>query len=121
MARGRRPKRIRSTTGLRNNSSVLTATPPRELSPDGWSEAASVGVYFDSTRLIIDEDDAGCESDLDVDDIFECEDWEDEGLRDNMYLLAVREGDDPSDEDWLPPGLHTKKKLKTSGEHIILF
>ena len=40
------------------------------------------------------------------------EDWEDEDLQERMFKLAVNEGDDPSDEDWLPYELKKKKKPK---------
>lgn len=134
MARGRPPKHARNTSGLRNKSkgSLVTPTPvpetavenlnlshlhdSRESSPDGYN----VGMYFDSTRPIVGNDDAGCESDLDVDEVFESEEWEDEELRDNMSLLAVQEGDDPSDEDWFPPGLRRRKKQKMGEIFIFL-
>jgi hypothetical protein len=132
MAWGRPSKHARNTSGLRNKSKGSLVTPApvpetavenldlshdsRESSPDDHYD---VGMYFDSTRPIVGNDDAGCESDIDVDEVFESKEWEDEELRDNMCLLAVQEGDDPSDEDWFPPGLRRKKKQKI-GEFLYL-
>jgi hypothetical protein len=72
-----------------------------------------LGLHLDSTRFLINDDDAGMESDTDVEELSECGEWEDDDLQESMYKLAVCEGDDPSDEDWLPYELRKKKKLRT--------
>ena len=52
------------------------------------------------------------ESDSDVEELSSGEDWEDKDLQEKMFKLAVKEGDDPSDEDCLPYELKKKKKPK---------
>ena len=53
------------------------------------------------------------ESDAEVKEASLCRDWEDEGLQESMFKLALDEGDDMLDEDWLPYRLRKTKKLKT--------
>ena len=85
-------KHIQNTTGLWNGSIAIPVQaqetadedPNQEFSLDNSLEA-DIGVYFDSTRLIIGDDDIGYESDLDVDEEFESEEWEDEELYNNIY------------------------------------
>ncbi|KAM6492911.1 hypothetical protein JOM56_000864 [Amanita muscaria] len=135
MARGRRPKHTRNTTGLRNQPTQLnvpqlpnvepigsdterTQTPGDSDShcensdtgtPDTLLERG-LGLHFDSTRFIIDNDDAGIESDLEIEEVSLCGDWGDENLQESLIALAVNEGDDPLDEDWLPNALKKRKK-----------
>ncbi|KAF8220677.1 hypothetical protein L208DRAFT_1332530, partial [Tricholoma matsutake] len=59
------------------------------------------------------DDDAGMESDTEVKEASLCRDLEDEGLQESMFKLALDEGDDMLDEDWLPYQLRKTKKLKT--------
>jgi len=62
----------------------------------------ALGLHIDSTRFLIGDDNAGMESDAEVEEASLCGDWEDEGLQESMFKLALDEGDDMSDEDWLP-------------------
>jgi hypothetical protein len=73
-----------------------------------------LGLHLDSTRFLINDDDAGMESDSDVKELSSDGDWEDENLqeRKNVQVNAVNGGDDPSDADWLPYELKKKKKPK---------
>jgi hypothetical protein len=64
---------------------------------------------------------AGDESDLEIEELSECGDWVDEDLQKTMYELAVKEGDDPSDEDWLSAELMKRKRQNTGQSwHISL-
>ncbi|KAF8237057.1 hypothetical protein L208DRAFT_1249400, partial [Tricholoma matsutake] len=72
-----------------------------------------LGLYFDSTRFIIDDADAGIESDLEVDELSLHGDWGDGDLQESLIQLAVEAGDNPLDEDWLPYELKKKKKPRT--------
>ena len=74
-----------------------------------------LGLYFDSTKFIIDDENAGIESDLEVevDELSLCGDWGDENLQESLIRMAVNEGDNPLDENWLPYGLKIKKKPRT--------
>ena len=126
-------KHTRNTTGLRNQStqsSVPELPNGEHLGNDIEPASAQVphnshkpsssdkpeqelGLHLDSTRFLIDDDDdAGMESDSDVEELSLGEDWEDKDLQERMFKLAVNEGDDPSDEDWLPYELKKKKKPK---------
>jgi len=73
-----------------------------------------LGFHPDSTRFCIEDDNAGIESDSEVEETFDCEDWDDEELWENMTVLVVNVGDDPLDEDWVPPEL--KKKKQRTGQ-----
>lgn len=44
-------------------------------------------------------------------------DWGDENLQDGSITLAVNEGNDPLDGDWLPYAL-TKSKKRRTGESL---
>jgi len=70
-----------------------------------------LGFHLDSTRFLINDDDAGMESDSDVKELSLGEDWEDKDLQEIMFKLAVKEGDDPLDENWLPYELKKKPKI----------
>jgi hypothetical protein len=76
-------------------------------------------LYFDSTRFIIDDENAGIESDSEFEDDFDelplCEDWENEDLQESLIRMAVNEGDNPLDENWLPDWLKMKKRKKRTG------
>jgi hypothetical protein len=69
-------------------------------------------LHPDSTSFLINDDDAGMESDSDVEEFSSGEDWGDEDSQERMFKLAVNEEDDPSDKDWLPYELKKKKKPK---------
>ena len=132
MVGGRPQKHIRNTAGLRNQStqSSVPQLPNGEhlgndiepasaqVSHDSHVPSSSdkpereLGFHLDSTRFLINDDDAGMESDSDVKELSSGEDWEDKDLQERMFKLAVKEGDDPSDEDWLPYELKKKKKPK---------
>jgi hypothetical protein len=75
-----------------------------------------LGLYFDSTRFNIDDNDAGIESDLEVDELSLHGDWEDGDLQESLIQLAVDAGDNPLDEYWLPYELKKKKKKPRTGE-----
>lgn len=79
-----------------------------------------LGLYFDSTRFIIDDADAGIESDLEVDELSLHGDWGDGDLQESLIQLAVEAGDNPLDEDWLPYELKKKKKPRTGESFQIL-
>ena len=132
MARGRPRKHTRNTTGLRNQSTQSSvpklpngehlgndiepagAQVPRNSHDPSSSDKPEreLGLHLDSTRFLINDDDAGMESDSDVEELSSGEDWDDEDLQERMFKLAMNEGDDPSDEDWLPYELKKKKKPK---------
>jgi hypothetical protein len=82
--------------------------------PDIPELERELGLYFDSTRFIIDNENAAIESDLEleVDELSLCGDWGDEDLQENLIQMAVNEGDDPLDENWLPYGLKMKKRSR---------
>ena len=130
MAHGRPRKRTWNTTGLRNRAaqSSIPQLPNAEhfandveplLSPDDSNEPINsssldrpekgLGLYAESTRFLIDDEDAGMGSDADVEEASLCSDWEDEDLQESMVKLALSEGDDLTDEDWLPHQLKAKK------------
>ena len=77
------------------------------------SPEKGLGLYTDSTRFLIVDDDAGMGSDADVKEASLCGDWEDEDLQESMVKLALNEGDDLVDEDWLFYQLKKAKRLKT--------
>ena len=123
MARGRPPKRRRNITGLRNQAGEPSGTDlpnvdpltthPTDASPsDQPKEDEGLRLHPDSAKFVIDNDDAGVESRSEVEEMSDVEDWDDEELQEKMYMLAVNTGDDPTDEDWLPPGLQPKKKIR---------
>jgi hypothetical protein len=126
MTRGRPSKRARNITGLRNQHQPAVSHLPneerptrnpvpirsRESRPHDDPEA-DLGIYFDSARLVIDDDDDGMVSEPDLEELQEFGEWDDEELQERMYMLAVEEGDDPSDENWVPPQL--KKKRRRTG------
>ena len=70
-------------------------------------------MYYDSTRFIIDDNNAGIESDLEFDELSLHGDWGDGDLQESLIQLAVNAGDNPLDEDWLPYDLKEKKKPRT--------
>ncbi|KAF8522028.1 hypothetical protein JB92DRAFT_3141090 [Gautieria morchelliformis] len=124
MARGRPPKCRRNITGLRNQGGEPSGTdlpnvePPANHPSDGPSpsdqpdEDEGLQLHLDSTRVLMDNDEAGIESGSEVEEMSELGDWDDEELQEKMYMLAVNIGDDPSDEDWIPPELRPKKKVR---------
>jgi hypothetical protein len=59
------------------------------------------------------EDTDGNVEELSSDDL---SDWDGEELRERLYRLAAREGDDPSDEDWFPACLERKRKRVKDGK-----
>jgi hypothetical protein len=77
-------------------------------------------LYFDSTRFIIDDENAGIESDLELkvndSELSLCGDWGDEDLQESLIQMAVNEGDNILDESWLPYELKLKKKKPRNGE-----
>jgi len=123
-------KHIRNTAGLRNQStqSSVPQLPNGEhlgndiepasaqVSHDSHVPSSSdkpereLGIHLDSTRFLINDDDAGMESDSDVEELSSGEDWEDKDLQERMFKLAVKEGDDPLDEDWLPDKMQSGPK-----------
>ena len=135
MARGRPQKRARNTTGLRNqrreltrivpdgpdlpNAEPLTNVAPTDDSHENSDPSTSdipereLGLYFDSAKFIFDNENAGIESDLEIDELSSCGDWGDEDLQESLIRMAANEGDNPSDENWLPYGLRKKKKPRT--------
>ena len=133
MAHGRPQKRTWNTTGLRNKAaqSSIPQLPNAEhfandveplLSPDDLNELINfssldrpekgLGLYAESTRFLIDDDDAGMGSDADIEEASLYGDWEDEDLQESMVKLALSEGDDWTDEDWVPHQLKKAKKPK---------
>ena len=125
MARGRPRKQARNISGLRNQSIHSTVSQLPNIEPlveplqppcdhiNPASPERELGLHLDSTRYIIDGDGAGFESDSDVEELSLCGDWDDEELQESMFKLAVEEGDDPSDEGWLPDQLKRKKRRRT--------
>jgi hypothetical protein len=119
MPGGRPRKHARNTARLRNQSNQTTVPdlPNRDTSassqpspPQGpGDENESIGIYFDSMRLLIN-DDAGIESELE--ESSDSMEWDDEDLQERMYSFAMDEGDDLADESWLPPELKKRKKPK---------
>ncbi|KAF9461685.1 hypothetical protein BDZ94DRAFT_1310317, partial [Collybia nuda] len=71
---------------------------------------ADLHMYLDSTRFIIADDDDGFESNSDLEEGEEGEDWETKDLQERLVNLAKEQGDDPTDEDWLPRELRKKKQ-----------
>ena len=134
MACGRPRKHTRNITGLRNQptQSTVPQLPYAEPLANGTEPAQTLddshensnpsapdrpdtpewelGLHFDSTRFIINDDDAGIESDLEVEEASLCRDWGDKNLQEGLIELAVNKGDDPLDEDWLPYALKKRKK-----------
>jgi hypothetical protein len=95
------------------------------LSPDDLNELINfssldrpkkgLGLYAESTRsLLIDDNDAGMGSDADIEEASLCGDWEDKDLQESMVKLVLSEGDDWTDEDWVPHQLKKAKKPKIS-------
>jgi len=119
MARGRPRKRARNTAGLRNQSNQSTEphlpdadTSPNDNNPISDDLETGIGTYHDSTRLIVNDDDGNLQSDTDVEELSD-EDWGDDELQESMYMMAINEGDDPTDEDWTPTTLRRGGKVKT--------
>ena len=149
MGRGRPQKRSRNTTGLRNQQQLERISTPGphlpntepltnvQVAPTDDSDShdnshsstpdipeQELGLYFDSTRFIIDNENAAIESDLEleVEELSLCGDWGDEDLQENLIQMAVNDGDSPLDENWLPYGwygLKMKKKPRISELQII--
>ncbi|KAF8238549.1 hypothetical protein L208DRAFT_1241989 [Tricholoma matsutake] len=134
MARGRPQKHIRNTAGLRNQATqsnipqlpnaeplindVECSPSPHDshepINPSSLDRPEqALGLHIDSTRFLIGDDNAGMESDTEIEEASLCGDWEDEGLQESMFKLGLDDGDDMSDEDWLPYQLRKTKKLKT--------
>ncbi|KAF8499998.1 hypothetical protein BU17DRAFT_72172 [Hysterangium stoloniferum] len=129
MAHGQPQKCIRNIAGLQNqaaqssipqlpNGKTLTDDLELSLLPDGphgiinssllvWPEQG-LGLYTDSTRFLIDNDDASMGSDAEVEEASVCRDWEEEDLQESMVKLALHEGDNLTDEDLAP--LSAKEK-----------
>jgi len=84
-----------------------------ENSDEGWR----TGVRLDSTKPCWDEDsdtDSDMESDNEgsvEDEIMEESDeqWNNEGIHVGLMRLAIDQGDDPRDEDWIPEELKRKR------------
>lgn len=122
MGPGRPPKRRRNITGLRNQpreaatASAEAIDPdshppsPHNLDDESGDSQAELRMFFDSTRFIFAGDGDGFDTDSDVEEDFESEDWDSDELREKMVALAMDHGDDFSDEDWLPRELRRKKK-----------
>lgn len=132
MAHGRPQKHIRNTAGLRNQATqsnipqlpnaeplindVECSPSPHDshepINPSSLDRPEqALGLHIDSTRFLIGDDNAGMESDTEIEEASLCGDWEDEGLQESMFKLGLDEGDDMSDEDWLPYQLRKTKKL----------
>ena len=124
-------KHTRNVTGLRNHSQVvnnLTCHPEAEIpilstspSPESddeltWDELqtrrgldeprdASIEEKDDSDDGEPDEQD-GEEADMELEAEIDClcadSSWEADDLQERLVDMAMAEGDDPSDEDWLP-------------------
>jgi hypothetical protein len=130
MGRGRPRKYVRNvnTTGLQHYQHItslsLNAEPPTSpakrwefntaITENETDLESGLGLHFDSVRIVSHEEHmAGDESDLEIEELSECGDWVDEDLQKTMYELAVKEGDDPSDEDWLSAELMKRKRQNT--------
>jgi hypothetical protein len=94
-------------------SHAATGITPVQQSDAQNKTKPDLGMHFDSVQVIFDEEDTGDELDLEIEELSECRDWDDKDLQKTMYELAVKEGDDPSDETWLPLELMKMKKWKT--------
>ncbi|KIL62132.1 hypothetical protein M378DRAFT_25765 [Amanita muscaria Koide BX008] len=132
MPRGRRPKHTRNITGLRNqptqlnvsqllpnaetiaNNTEPTQTPPGNSHANSntgtYDTLSEQGLHFDSTRLMIDDDNAGIGSKEVEEASLRRRDWGDRNLQESSIALAVNEGDD---EGWLPNALKKRKRPRT--------
>ena len=135
MARGRPRKQARNTKGLRNKvqktsklhspSRKQYADPvPASVPSENPSEdERDVGQHFDSLRFMFDDENEGESIDGNVEELSsdDLSDWDGDELRERLYRLAVREGDDPSDKDWLPSCLERKRKRMKHGKFLNSF
>jgi hypothetical protein len=131
MPPGRPQKRSRNTSGLRHQSCNNTPVSKDEMSSSSDSDAENTPVatstngndpgtlddevLWDMKKSHIDEEEelvykeAG--DDTDVEEISDSEGfWEDEDLQDMLIALAIKEGENLKDGDWLPPKQRKKKK-----------
>ena len=119
---GRPCKQARNTAGLKKHDTKAQTTSvkgplnDREALDEEWQP----NICFDSTKLITKaESDSGAETDNE--ETFEWEDLEDEYLQEHLVDMAKAEGDDPTDEDWLPSKLKKKRKIeKIPGTHQVI-
>jgi hypothetical protein len=58
------------------------------------------------------------EEDVEPEDLEEWDDWEvgNDGFYVNLMRLAIDQGDDPRDEDWIPEHLKRKQLKRKKGE-----
>lgn len=134
---GRKPKQKRNISGLRNQPKAptppLQSSPTPEPSPESRKTRVedveedvewSPQTRFDSSKPIWDEEDESSDEqenvsspDGDIGTVEEWGEWNElaqDGLHVNLMKLAIENGDDPRDEDWIPQSLRRKRKKMTS-------
>jgi hypothetical protein len=138
------PRRHRNIAGLKNQHPTLAeivpgqSTPgsvelvepeekdlhvPRHMTLPANSEELDKdwcpGTAFDSMKIIVNED--GGEMDSEAEELVDSEwdDLNDEEFCENLYDMAMREGDYLTDEDWLPSELKRKKCKKNESKTMI--
>ena len=79
-----------------------------------------MGQYLDSLRFTFDDENDGEDTDGNIEELLSdnLSDWDGEELRERLYQLAAREGDD---EDWLLACLERKRKRMKHGKFLNLF
>jgi hypothetical protein len=77
------------------------------------------GTAFDSMKIIVNED--GGEMDSEAEELADSEwdDLNDEEFCENLYDMAIWEGDYLTDKDWLPSELKRKKCKKNESNMMI--
>ena len=107
-------KQSRNTVGLRNAAKQApNSCPPlakvtqnnEEASDERWQ----IGTCFDSVRPIVG-DESDSDTDADIKEVPEWGDLEDEDFQEHLVDMARAQGDNPMDEDWLPPRLLKKRR-----------
>jgi hypothetical protein len=135
---GRKHKQKKKITGLRNQPKAavppLHSSPTPEPVPESQESRAddpeedvnwSPHTRFDSLKVAWDgnksEDE---EDDTEIGTEEEWGDWNElgqEGLHVMLMKLAMENGDDPRDEDWVPEVLRRKKARVTSEREFFIF
>ncbi|KAJ7573601.1 hypothetical protein C8J56DRAFT_903250 [Mycena floridula] len=121
--RGRKPKKqARNLTGLRNQPrpEPVDSDSDEAISGPDSDDSADPNVYFDSARVDWEkEENAGGESDLDVDEEdLDVEDLDDEDFGRRLAEMASKEDD--KDTDWIPYELrpHAKAPVSRKGRAL---
>ena len=121
-------RRVYNTSGLRNQQPKATDNPnPSQPCPDESDTEDSTwqpNMVFDSLKVDVAAEDVSDDELMEEgDEVVEWDSQSDggiglgsEGLQVMMLRLAIELGDDPRDEDWMPPALRANPRKGKQGK-----